>query len=183
MCTSWASQPVSSLPHCWWCWPDREAENTNSWQNSKDGFQSSWWYCVNINGVNTAVSAGKKNETTVRSMQKLGGKVISAVLPLITGLLLNFRPLLMCSFWLTFWEISAKMKAQAQTDAWWWQTGVKIFFLFSLFLATELFYQHKHDFIAGKTRLECFIGMLLVSVSCSEIWWMVSKQKASLRNE
>lgn len=36
------------------------------------------------------------------------------------------------------------MKVQAQTDAWLWQTGVKIFFLFSLFLATELFYQHKH---------------------------------------
>lgn len=36
------------------------------------------------------------------------------------------------------------MKVQAQTDARPRQTGVKIFFLFSLFLATELFYQHKH---------------------------------------
>lgn len=32
---------------------------------------------VNIHGVNTAVSAGEKNET-VESVQKLGGKVISA---------------------------------------------------------------------------------------------------------
>lgn len=30
---------------------------------------------------------------------------------------------------------------------------------------------------------ELWLGCLLVSVSCSGIWWMVSKQKASLRSE
>lgn len=64
--------------------------------------------------------------------------------PLTSSLHFPFIPLLMCTSWLTFWEPSSEMKVQAQTDAWPWQTGVKIFFLLLLFLATELFYQHKH---------------------------------------
>lgn len=39
---------------------------------------------VNINGVNTAASAGEKNESTEKSIQKLGGKVISADLLIVS---------------------------------------------------------------------------------------------------
>lgn len=138
----------TSLAHCWWCWPDSVSGRRGTQITGKTVKMDSKAAAerVNIHGVNTAVSAGKKMKLW-KVYRSLEGKLFLLLVwlfPLISSLHFPFIPLLMCTSWLTFWEPSGEMKVRAQTDAWPRQTGVKIFFLLSLFLATELFYQHKH---------------------------------------
>lgn len=73
----------------------------------------------------------------------------------------------MCSSWWSFQEISAKMKAQRQTDAWLWQTGVKIwvfffyyFWLLSCFTSTNT-WLHSRKNTLGALHRDAFGRVML----------------------
>lgn len=87
--------------------------------------------------------------------------------------------LILCSSWLI--SENQRHRSRLIHDCRHWCEN--IFSILVVFGCRVVWPAQTHDFRAGKTRSERNVGMPLVSVSCSGIWWMVSKQKASLRSE